>query len=471
VTTDAEEASESHVRRLRLRAWTNRLRESLLFLPLVLLLTSVVVEELAAWVDRRFQLTALGRFALPPDAAVTLLSTVAGATITTAGVVFSLLVVTLQLASGQFSPRVLRTFWRDRFGQVLIGLLLATFTFCVLALTQIDTSSPAAPPLTLALALLLALASILAIVAYLNRITRHQYVGRIVERIAEETLLLVRELPYGGHVGVRVGVAVEPPDLSGRGDPVIVRSAADGWIQQISRRAVVAAVPAGSVVRLETRVGAYLVAGEPVASVWPQGPVPARMSALMREAVIVGNARTMQQDIDFGLRQLNDIALRALSPAVNDPTTAIEVVVRVGSVLRPLVRRSLPDQSVRTPEGTVLLTPWDLDHAEYVDHAFAQLRGYAAPHPQVAMAIVRTLRMLRAASSQPLATGALDRQRELTLQQCERAGLLPADLDAVRAVAKAPGPARGATTDAATGPTGPVPEVSPDAAAGTAGTP
>jgi uncharacterized membrane protein len=145
---------------------------------------------------------------------------------------------------------------------------------------------------------------------------------------------------------------------------------------------------------------------------------------------------------------------------VNDPTTAVEVVVRVGSVLRPLVRTALPDQSVRTAEGTVLLTPWDLDHAEYVTHAFAQLRLYAAPHPQVAMAIVRSLRMLRAASTQPLATAELDRQLELTLQQCERAGLLPADLDAVRAVAKAPAkrPSK-------------APEVSPDAAAGTAGTP
>ena len=188
-TTAAEDHVAPHVRRLRVRAWRDRLRESLLFLPMLLLLAAIVVEELAAAIDRRWQVAALERFALPPDAAVTLLATIAGATITTAGVVFSLLLVTLQLASGQFSPRVLRTFWRDRFGQVLIGLLLAAFAFCVLALTHIDTSAEAAPPLTMTLALLLAFASILAIVIFLNRITRHQYVGRIMERIAEETLL------------------------------------------------------------------------------------------------------------------------------------------------------------------------------------------------------------------------------------------------------------------------------------------
>jgi uncharacterized membrane protein len=250
----ADQHSAPHVRRLRLRALTNRLRESLLFLPLALLLGAIVAEELAAAVDRQWQLPGLGRFALPPDAAVTLLATIAGATITTAGVVFSLLVVTLQLASGQFSPRVGRTFWRDRYGQVLIGLLLATFAFCVLA--QIDTSAATAPPLTLFLSLLLAFASILTIVVYLNRLTRHQYVGRIMERIVGETLALINDLPYGHRIGVRVGDAIDPPDVTGLGAGLIVRTDRDGWVQQVSRRALLAAIPAGTVLRLDTRLGA-----------------------------------------------------------------------------------------------------------------------------------------------------------------------------------------------------------------------
>ena len=441
--TSAEELISPHTRRLRLRSWTNRLRESLLFLPMVLLFGAIVVAELAAAVDRRWQLDATGRFALSPDAAITLLSTIAGATITTAGVVFSLLVVTLQLASGQFSPRVLRTFWRDRFGQVLIGLLLAAFAFCVLALTHIDTSAEKAPALTMTLALLLTFASILAIVAFLNRLTRSQYVGRIMERIAEETLSLIGELPYGPRVGQRIGDPVEPPDVERLGLPLVVRGETDGWVQQISRRAVVAATPPGVVVRIETRAGAYLVAGEPIVTIWPAAgssftPREAgRVAALTREAVVIGYARTMQQDIDFGLRQLNDIALRALSPAVNDPTTAIEVVLRLSSVLRPLVQADLPHQSVWAGDRRILLTPWDLDHAEYVTHAFAQLRVYAAPHPQVAHALVRALRMLRTASRHANANRALDRQLELTLAACEHAPMLAADLDDLRAAATA----------------------------------
>ena len=434
-----EDDIAAHLRRLRLRAVRDRLRESMLFLPGLMLLGSVVVVLVLAQVDEAHQARPLPwAFTFAPDTASTLLSTIAGATITTAGVVFSLLVVSLQLASGQFSPRVLRGFWRDRVGQVLVGLLLSTFAFSVLALARLDPDAERAPALTVMFSLLLALASVMWIVVYLDRISRQQYVGRIMARVVGETLDLVQELPYGRHVGMRVGDDVPSPDVAELGEPLIVRSPADGWVQQISRRAVIAATPAGSVVRLETRVGGYLVRDAPLASIWPPPAEPAAAAALIRSAVILGNARTMQQDIDFGLRQLNDIALRALSPAVNDATTATEVVLRIGSIMRPLVQADLPGQSVRDTRGRILLTPFDLDHGEYIGHAFDQLRLYAAPHPQVLVAIARTLRMLRGAcllvGGQKEIIAALDQQLALTVAGCA-AGMLPEDRARVESAA------------------------------------
>jgi uncharacterized membrane protein len=412
-----------HLRRLRVRAFRDRLRESLLFLPAVMLAASIVVALVLGQIDSHHESRPLPwTFTFAPSTASTLLGTIAGAMITTAGVVFSLLVVSLQLASGQFSPRVLRGFWRDQFGQVLIGLLLSTFAFCVLALARLDPNAKRAPALTVMFALLLSLASVVFIVVYLDRISRRQYVGNIVARVAGETLDLVRELPYGRHVGMRVGEPVPVPDVAALGEPFIVRSPGDGWVQQISHRAVIAGAPAGGVIRLETRVGGYLVRDTPIASIWPPPAEPGGAAGLIRAAVILGPARTMQQDIDFGLRQLNDVALRALSPAVNDPTTAIEVILRVGSIMRPLVLAELPAQSVRDPAGRVLLTPFDLDHGEYIGHAFDQLRLYAAPHPQVLMALARTQRMLRGAcllgGGREDVIAALDRQLALTVACC-----------------------------------------------------
>ena len=420
-----------HLRRLRIRAFRDRLRESLLVVPAAMLVGSIVVAIVLGAIDRAYTSRQLSwTFVFAPGTASTLLATIADATITTAGVVFSLLVVSLQLASGQFSPRVLRGFWRDQYGQVLIGLLLSTFAFCVFALARLNPNAKQAPPLTVMFALLLALASVIFIVVYLNRISRQQYVGNIVARVAAETLALVGELPYGPHVGMRVGEPVPAPAVESLGEPFIVRSTDDGWVQQISRRAVVVGAPPGGVIRLETRVGAFLVRGTPVATIWPRPADPEASLALIHAAVIIGPARTMQQDIDFGLRQLNDIALRALSPAVNDPTTAIEVIVRIGSIMRPLVLAELPAQAVRDAHGRVLLTPFDLDHGEFISHAFDQLRLYATAHPQVLIAIARTLRMLRSASTisaeRPDVIAALDRELALTVACCAPE-MLPAD--------------------------------------------
>ena len=438
-----EDTIQPHVRRLRIRAAKHRLRESLLFIPLLMLAATVVVEQLLRLVDDRDWI-AESPLDMPPDAAVALLSTIAGATITTVGVVFSLLVVSLQLASGQFSPRVLRTFWRDRYGQVLIGLLLATFAFCVLALTQVDTGAERAPTLTMLGAVGLALGSIVAIAGYLNRITRQQYVGRIMERIADEGLDLVAELPYGPRVGTKVGDPVPPPDVDALGAPLVVRSHLSGWMQQISRRAVLGAAPPNSVLRLETRVGAFVTRGTPLVTIWPSpGPGTAtRIANLIDDAFVLGPTRTMQQDIDFSLRQLNDIGLRALSAAVNDPTTAIEALLRVGTIMRPLLIAELPAQCVKGDGNRILLTPWDLDHVEYVGHAFDQSRAYAAPHAQIVLAFARTLRMLRAACAgmpeRADVVTALDHQLAELLAAAGRAGLTQADLARIAAAARPP---------------------------------
>jgi uncharacterized membrane protein len=423
----ADEAAV-HLRRLRQRELADRLRESLLFLPALMLVLSVIVAVLLGNIDQAHLTRPLPwTVSFAPATASTLLGIIAGATITTAGVIFSLLVVSLQLASGQFSPRVLRGFWRDWTGQVLVGLLLSTFAFCVLVLARLDPAAKQAPGLSVMFALLLTLASVIFIVVYLDRISRQQYVGNIVARIAGETLALVRELPYGSHVGMQFGIATAAPDTDTLGDRLIVRAGADGWVQQISRRAVIASAPEGCVVRLETRVGGFLVRDTPLASIWPPPADPAATSALIRAAMIIGPARTMQQDIDFGLRQLADIALRALSPAVNDPTTAIEVVLRIGSIMRPLVMVDLPAQAHRDNAGRILLTPFDLDHSEYIGHAFDQIRLYASAHPQVLVAIARNLRMLRAAcvlaGDRDATIAALDRQLALTVAGCDPAML------------------------------------------------
>ncbi len=428
--------------RMRAAAAAYRFRESLFGLPALIVLGSIVLAEAAAAVDRTAGARGLPfTMTMSSSTATWLLSTVAGATITTAGVVFSLTVVSLQLASSQFSPRVMRSFIRDRLSQVVIGALTATFVYCVLILRNVDgDSSDSAPRISLTAAVVLTVVTVLLIVAHLDHLAHSLQVGRVVERIGAESQKVVAAT-------VRAGAAERPAParLPATCQPsVTVPATRDGWVTQAPTDRLLAAVGPGTSVRLETRPGAYVHAGEPLVAVWP-APVDARVLRRLSAAVFVSDTRTMQCDVDFALRQLVDIGLRALSAAINDPTTAVEVTLRVGSLLRRLL--IVPDaaDAVAGRGGRLLLRPWALSGDELIAHGFDQLRHAAPAQPQVAAALLRVARMLIAhvqAAGRSEHVPALRRQIDLLLEALRSTpGLHRADLARLEAIATDADPA------------------------------
>jgi uncharacterized membrane protein len=177
--------------------------------------------------------------------------------------------------------------------------------------------------------------------------------------------------------------------------------------------------------------------------VWPTpaDADPQRLAA----TVLIDDVRTMQCDVDFALRQLVDIGLRALSAAINDPTTAVEVSLRVGSLLRRLLVAAAPADAVAGPGARLLLRPWQLSGAEYIAHGFDQLRHAAPTQPQVAAALLRVLRMLIVhveTAGRPEHVPALRRQIDLLLDALRgTTGLHPADLGRLEAIATDADPA------------------------------
>jgi uncharacterized membrane protein len=281
----------------------------------------------------------------------------------------------------------------------------------------------------------LTLATVLLIIAHLDHLAHRLQVGEVVRAVAGEGQEVT------GVVLAR-SAAEAPADPQGAPPPdgqcLVVSAPKDGWVTQAGSADILAAVPPGTTVRLETRTGAYIHAGETLASVWP---MPARSGVTMRHLqtmVAVGSVRTMQEDIDIAIRQLVDIGLRALSAAIDDPNTAVEVVLRLGSLLRKLLVAELPPETVCGPGGRILLRPWELNHAEYIDHAFDQLRHLAPAQPQVAAALLRTLRMLidhTSESGHPEHATALHRHRTMLLEALQGADLHPWDRDRLLALA------------------------------------
>ncbi len=429
---------------LRISTALYNFRESLFALPALVLVAGVVFAEVTAYLDDVVGVDA----SLPltvemnSNAATWLLSTVAGATITTAGVVFSLTVVSLQLASSQFSPRVMRSFIRDRLSQLVIGLLVATFVFCVLTLRHISGEPTSnAPRVSMTTAVVLAVATVMLIIAYLNRLAYGLQVGEVVRTIAAEADTVIEEQERQ----TRMEIAAPHPPAPGSGEHLTVHAGSDGWVTQSASRYILDAVPPATVVRLETRTGAYIHRGEVLMTLWPVPPDSDRVERKLMSTVEVADIRTMQQDIDFGIRQLVDIALRALSPAVNDPTTAADVVLRLGSFMRKLMTADMPPQAVCGPDDRILLRPWDLSHEEYVAHAFDQIRQSAVGQPPVVATVLRVLRMLiehaRSEGRDELVP-ALRRQIRLLMDaMTDQVGLHPADLERLQEIAQAADPA------------------------------
>jgi uncharacterized membrane protein len=420
---------------LRISAVRYRFQESLFLFPALVMLGGILLAVGATFVDDVLGHDARVPFtlAMSSNAATWLLSTVAGAMITTVGVVFSLTVVSLQLASDQFSPRVMRSFIRDRLSQGVIGLLVGTFFFCVLTLPNLSGEPTApAPRVSLTIAVVLTVITVVGIIVHLDHLARGLQVGNVARTIAMEGENVVAAL---GRVPDGLD-RVDPKDFQSPRDAVLIESRTSGWISQVDSGRLLRAIPAGTIARLETRVGAYIHAGEPLLTVWP---APSQRSRERIDGAIeVTDARTMLQDVDFAIRQLVDIGLRALSPAVNDPTTAVEVILRLGSLLRRLLTAGLAPPAVQDDQGRVLVQPWNLDHDEFVAHAFSQLRQRCLDQPDVAAALLRVLRMLDThvhAEGHPERAAALAEQQRLLLEALQdQPDLHPEDLARLKAL-------------------------------------
>lgn len=321
------------------------------------------------------------------DAGTRVLEIIATSTITVAGLVSSVMVVAVQLSSSQFSPRVLHRFLRDRINQVAIGVITGTFAFSVLTLAQRDTGRPGSlRDLSVTLAVVLAGASLLAILAFIDHTARMMQAGRMIRDVTEETQMLVRRMMNPAD---NFPPADDPPTFGGPSHTV--RAEEDGWVQQIDVPGLFDSMDEGASVRIDLPVGKFSIVGAALCTIWPSPRDPEALDAHVRATYELGDRRAMRDDVAFGIRQLVDMALRALSPGINDPGTAYEVVTNLGAVLSDVMCRDVPPRVIVGEGGRHLFRPREPDHRQYVGLAFEQLRLAAAPHPAVAVAMLNTL--------------------------------------------------------------------------------
>ncbi|HEX5614869.1 MAG TPA: DUF2254 domain-containing protein, partial [Acidimicrobiia bacterium] len=329
---------------LKISALVEKLRSSLFFVPSIFVLMGAGLAQALIATD-----SAIGDdagdlpFVLTSTVASAreVLGVVAAATITVAGIAFSVSLLVIQQASSQYSPRVVHSLFRDPFNRRVMGVAVGTFTYCLIGLRAVrgpleDGGEPVVPNLTVAVAVVLGVGAILAVIAFIDHNAHTMEASQILGRISHDTKRQFDTAwPESGTV--TSGASEVPPD-----DGHTVRFCESGWLQQLSTQQLLDLVPDGGTVRVETAVGRYGVEGTPLCTIWPAPIDRAEVAARADSAIHVGSVRTMQQDPSYGLRQLADVALLALSPGVNDPTTAQEAIFHLTDVLRHAFVRDAP---------------------------------------------------------------------------------------------------------------------------------
>ncbi|MFO7705116.1 MAG: DUF2254 domain-containing protein [Halopseudomonas sp.] len=380
----------------------NRVHSSFWFLPAIMAGGAVVLAfatvaldtPLTDWLTLNWGWTFTGG----AEGASSLLGAIAGSMITIAGVVFSMTLVALSLASSQLGPRLLRNFMRDTKTQMVLGTFVATFLYCLLVLRTIRRAEEIlfVPHLSVALGVLLAVVSVGVLIYFIHHVSVAIQANEIVARVGKELIEEIERLfPQSTGQGTS-RTAMEPPDAGflDRFDREArpVGSAGDGYLQFVDGDALMAlAMQADVVIRLVRRPGHYVVATRPLALVWPGNRVTDQLTDRVNAAFALGNQRTSGQDIEFAVNQLVEIAIRALSLGVNDPFTAMTCVDHLGSALSLLAGRDMPSPYRHDSQDQLRVITPVFRFPDVTDAAFNQIRQYGGSSTAVTIRLLETI--------------------------------------------------------------------------------
>lgn len=382
---------------LRVSSLLERIRASLFFVPMLAVIGAAIAALALLAVDRGVDTTLadlpLG-FTSTVESARTLLGVIAGATISFAGIAFSVSLLVIQLASSHYSPRVVHTLFRDPFNKRVMALVVGTFTYCVVVLRSVRSAldaggDPVIPNISVAVAVVLGIATILAIVAFINHSAHAMDVSEILERIRRDTTEQIRTGWTPADPATPIGDAM-PPRSSG--PATVIRAARSGWVQQIDTDALLACLPDGHTAHVETHAGRYAIELSRLITITP--PIESTdHTERLRVAFVIGETRTMQQDVTYGLRQLVDVTVKALSPGINDPTTAQDAIFHTAAVLAELLRHD-PPPAVSTDGTRRVVMAKRPAHDELVRIAYDEPRRAATMHPTVCLYLLASLETL-----------------------------------------------------------------------------
>ncbi len=392
---------------LLIRRAMYNLRGGFLVRPLAIALALGCAGAFLSWLEETFPAIsdlvpgALFPSHSDPQVAQIILGGIAASIMTVVSIVFAILLMTLTLASMQFSPRIIVSFARDRVTQWTLGIFLGTFCYCMAALPAARSlPRPFAPVGTVLGAMALALACVAWLLFFIHHISQAISVSHIVDRIASETEVMIDEMMPWPH---RVDAMVNPHLREPGTWETPIASQSSGYIRYIDTARLVALAKWHHVkVHLVRRVGQFVPAGAPLLMVHRGDRLSQEGRDELLGAVDLGPSRTLQQDIEFGVLQIVDIALKAISPAVNDPSTGVSCVDQLSRILIRFASREPPVSLLYDPPGVVRVSINWIGFEGLLNSAFEQIRLYSKSDIAVSLRMLRALADVASSSHDPV---------------------------------------------------------------------
>ncbi|HSF09981.1 MAG TPA: DUF2254 domain-containing protein [Nitrospirales bacterium] len=381
--------------------WLNKLRSSLWLIPTCMTIAAILLSLAVPYLDAFFSPKKIDSLRwlsnMGPEGAMTLLSTIAGSMITIAGVVFSITIVALTLASGQFGPRLLGNFLRDRGNQIVLGTFVATFLYCLLVLRTIHVDPNGYTPYWGTLVgLVLAVCSLGVLIYFMHHIAISIQAPNLIAAVygeLEEDLTRLFPERLGMPEGNETNETIIPSIMARiEKEGMDVKAEVGGYLQAIENDELMEiARDQNLVILLHYRPGHFITKGASLAKVLALGPMADVVSQSINKQMICGNNRTQEQDIEFSVLQLVEVAVRALSPGINDPFTCINCIDHLSAILCQLCQRKIPSPFRYDRDGVLRIIAPPVTFEGVLNAAFHQIRQHGKGNVAVLICLLEGL--------------------------------------------------------------------------------
>lgn len=374
------------------------------------------------------------------DGARAVLSTVAGSMVTVAGVVFSITIVVLSLASSQFGPRLIRNFLRDTGTEVVLGTFIATFVYCLLVLRSVRGGDDGfVPQLAVTAGVGTGVLSLAVLIYFIQHVAGSIRVEAVIHSASRDVEHTIADV-FPARIGHDPHAVSAAADELGRvredhGIPYVVTSDRAGYIEHLDGSGLLGVATDHDVMfELLRRPGDYVAVAEPVARVWWAGDRGRELGDMLRERLFIGRQRTPRHDVVAAVERLTEIAARAISPGINDPYTAINCIDELSAGLSRLAAGETPAAFRYDTGGRLRLIAVPVTFAEVLTAAYGPLRLYGASQPAVLTALLQGLIRIGRCTERVDVRVALREVADSVADQARVAGLIETDLRRVEAL-------------------------------------